>query len=368
MSSLRIVVPENFEEVGKKVNNNIQRIKDTKRDYIIKPKLIRFNNGEGKCLYDQSMRDKDVFFMSDVTNDSVGYECRSGMHYMMPDEHFQDIRRMINATCDQARKMTVVVPYLYQSRQDKRNGRESLDLAMALRDLSNSGVRELVTADVHNKSACDNASQFMPIDNFYCSDDLILQLLDREDFNVSQLMVASPDFGAQLRASFYASILGDVPLGVFHKQRDYGIVQDGLNPIMRHTFLYEGDIKGKNVIIVDDMIASGGSIIDSARKLKAMGTENVYLIATFGLFTKGSMAKFDAAYEEGVFNKLYVTNLNYVPQEILARPWLEQVDCSMKLARIICRIHDGKPIQDLLSADEETLGLINEKVRQKKRG
>lgn len=357
MSSLRIVVPDNILDVGTKVNGNIQKIKGSKENFMVRPNLERFNNGEAKCIYDESIRGKDVFILSDVSNYSITYKCQVGVHHMMPDEHYQDIKRMINATCGHARKITVVMPYLYQSRQDKRNGRESLDLAMSLGELGSYGVKELITADVHNKSACDNASLYMPIDNFYCSDDIILKILENEVFDSSKTMIGSPDFGAIPRASFYANILGDLPLGIFYKQRDYNTVTNGSNPIMKHKFLYEGDIKGKDVIIVDDMIASGGSILDSAKQLRKNGVGNIYLVATFGLFTKGYEI-FDKAYNEGIFNKLYVTNLNYVPDEIKNKPWFEEVDCTMKLARIICNINEDKPIEGLLSADSETLGKI----------
>lgn len=361
MNDLRIVVPDNIVEVGTKINDNINKIKNTEENYIVRPNLVRFNNGEGKSLLGDSIREKNVYILSDVTNYSVTYKCQIGVHHMMPDEHFQDIKRMINATCGHARKITVVMPYLYQSRQDKRNGRESLDLAMSLGELKHYGVSELITADVHNKAACDNASIKMPIDNFYCSDDIILALLQREKFDFDNLMVASPDFGAIPRANFYAAILGGLPLGVFHKQRDYNNVTNGSNPIMKHKFLYDGPIKGQDVLIVDDMIASGGSILDSARQLREKGFGKIFLIATFGLFTKGSEI-FDKAYEEGVFDKVYATNLNYVPQEIKNKEWFEEVDCSMKLANIICNINDGKSIGNLLNAKDDTV----EKIKQYK--
>ena len=357
MSSLRLVVPDNFIEVGKKVEEGIKKLKGVEEEFLVRPNLVRFNNGEGKCLQEESIREKDVYILSDVTNYSISYKCQVGIHHMMPDEHFQDIKRMINATCGHARKITVVMPYLYQSRQDKRNGRESLDLAMSLGELSHYGVKELITADVHNKSACDNASLKMPIDNFYCSDDIILNLVERENFDFNNSMVGSPDFGAIPRANFYASILGGLPLGIFYKQRDYSKVVGGLNPVSEHKFLYEGDIRGKDVIIVDDMIASGGSILDSAKQLRNSGVGRIYLVATFGLFTKGYEI-FDEAYNKGIFNKLYVTNLNYVPEEIKNKPWFEEVDCSMKVASIICNINEGKSVENLLRADSETVQKI----------
>ena len=359
-TNLRLIVPDNFKEVGYKVNENINKLKETDMNYIVDPGLVRFNNGEGKCTFDDSIRGKDVYILSDVSNYSITYDSQVGLHHMMPDEHFQDIKRMINATCGHAKRIIVGMPYMYQSRQDKRNGRESLDLAMALGELRHYGVSEIITADVHNKSACDNASPQMPIDNFYCSDDIILNLVEKEYFNFEKSMIGSPDFGAIPRANFYAGILGGLPLGVFYKQRDYSVVDNGLNPIKKHKFLYDGDVKGKDVIIVDDMIATGGSILDSAKQLKdKMNVNRVFLVATFGLFTKGYQM-FDKAYNQCIFDRLYVTNLNYVPEEIKNKPWFEEVDCSMKLANIICNINEDKPIGNLLNAKDVTV----EKIKQ----
>ena len=359
-TNLRLIVPDNFKKVGYKVNENINKIKGTNIDYIVNPGLVRFNNGEGKCTFEESIRGKDVYILSDVSNYSITYDSQVGLHHMMPDEHFQDIKRMINATCGHAKRIIVGMPYMYQSRQDKRNGRESLDLAMALGELKHYGVSEIITADVHNKSACDNASPQMPINNFYCSDDIILNLVEKEYFDFEKSMIGSPDFGAIPRANFYAGILGGLPLGVFYKQRDYSVVDNGLNPIKKHKFLYDGDVKGKDVIIVDDMIATGGSILDSAKQLKEkMDVNRVFLVATFGLFTKG-YEMFDEAYNKKVFDRLYVTNLNYVPEVIKNKPWFEEVDCSMKLANIICNINEDKPIGNLLNAKDETV----EKIKQ----
>lgn len=358
MKELKIVVPDNFIDVGFKVDKNINFIKGTDTSYIVRPNLTRFNNGEGKSIFKESIRGKDLYILSDVSNYSINYKCQMGIHHMMPDEHFQDIKRIINATCGHALRITVVMPYLYQSRQDKRNGCESLDLAMALGELKHYGVSEVVTADVHNKSACDNASPNMSINNFYCSDDIILNLVFKEHFNFDNAMIVSPDFGAIQRANFYSSILGGLPLGVFYKQRNYGKIEDGSNPIETHKFLYEGKTKGKDVIVVDDMIATGGSIIDTARKLKIENkVKRVFLVATFGLFTKG-YEMFDEAYYKKYFDKLYVTNLNYIPDEIKSKPWIEVVDCSMKLANIICNLNEDKSIGNLLNAKGETVEKI----------
>ena len=354
---IKIIIPDNIKEFGNKVNNHLKLMKNTNHDFIIRPDLQRFFNGEGKCLLEESIRGKDTYIFSDVSNYSITYNCKVGTHHMMPDEHFQDVKRIINATCGHAYKLSLVMPYMYQSRQDKRNGRESLDLAMALNDLYRYGIRELITADVHNKAACDNATLDMAIDNFYCSDDIIFNVIKNEYFKFDDSMVASPDFGAMSRSNFYAGMLGNIPLGVFYKQRDYGVLMDGKNPVLQHKFLYEGDVTGKDIIIVDDMIASGGSILDSARQLRKRGAGRIFLLATFGLFDKGE-GVFDKAYEEGVFDRVYTTNLNYVSPTIKGREWYREVDCSQKVASIICNINEEKSIGNLLNAKAETVEKI----------
>lgn len=357
MKDFKLIVPDNSIKLGTKVDEELQKKyygEGKKESFLVRPNLIRFNNGEGKCLLEESIRGQVAYILSDVSNYSITYKCQVGVnHNMMPDEHFQDIKRIINSTCGNAKKIVVIVPYFYQSRQDKRNGRESLDLAMALGELKHYGVSEVITADIHNKSAADNASPSLPINNFYCSDDFLLKLIVDEKIDFNNVMVVSPDFGAMPRANFYASMLGGVPLGVFHKQRDYQSIQDGKNPIVEHKLLYDGDITGKDVIVVDDMIASGGSIIDTAKKLREKGAGRIFLLATFGLFTKGGEV-FADAYLKKYFDKVYVTNLNYVPDEILKENWLSEVDCSSKIASIIYNMNEDKSIGDLLNGKEQT--------------
>ena len=356
-NDIALIVPDNFRTFGDKVDKHLQELTGSKESFVIKPNLIRFNNGEGKCIVDDEIRGKDVYILSDVSNHSITYEALDGISHMSPDEHFQDIKRIINSLCGHANRITVITPYLYQSRQDKRKGKESLDLAMSLGELRHYGVSEVVAADLHNKAACDNASPNMSINNFYCSDDILLDLIKNEKINFNNTMVVAPDTGAFDRASFYSSIMGNMPVGVFYKQRDYDLVDGGLNPVTKHEFMHSGSVKGKDAIVVDDMIASGGSIIDTADQLKEKGIDRVFLLATFGLFTKGP-AKFDKAYNEGKFNRVYATNLNYVPQNILNLDWFKQVDCSDKVATIIYNMHNNKSIGKLLNAKENTIEKI----------
>lgn len=361
-SNLKLIVPNNFIEFGKKVNGHINLIRETKENYIIRPNLVRFSNGEGKCVLEESIRGKDAYILTDVSNYGITYKNQVGDHHMMPDEHFMDIIRIISSTCSHAQSIKVIMPYLYQSRQDKREGRSSLDLSVALQILRSMNVDEMITADVHNKTACDNASPSMSIDNFYCSDDILLELLNKEQIDFNKLMVIAPDKGALARANFYSNILGGVPLGVFEKQRDYTVVKDGKNPITEHKFLSDAPLDGKHVIVVDDMIASGGSILDTALQLKQRGAEKIYLIDTFGLFTEG-IVKFNEYYNKGIFDKVYVTNLNYIPNRVRKNEWINEVDCSMKVAKIICNLNDDEPIGNLLKSNQETV----EKIKRLKK-
>ena len=358
MSELKLIVPDNFIEFGKLVNKRINSIRKTNKNYIIRPDLVRFSNGEGKCVLPDSIRGKDTYILTDVSNYSITYKSQVGEHNMMPDEHWMDIIRIISSTWRHAYKLRVIMPYLYQSRQDKRTSRESLDLSLSLQQLAFLDVDEVITADVHNKSACDNASPKMPVENFYCSDDILLNILNNEKLDFDKLMVVAPDKGAFSRANFYSDILG-VPLGVFEKTRDYTILENGKHPISSHKFLSDASLEGKDSIVVDDMISSGGSILDTARQLKIRGANRVFLISTFGFFTSG-IDEFNKEYSNGTFDKVYITNLNYVPDYIKATKWLKIVDCSEKVAQIICSLNKDRSINKLLKSSDATIKKIEQ--------
>lgn len=352
-NKLKLVVPDNFLEFGKKVNNHINLIRNTNENYIVDMNLVRFNNGEGKCSFKDSVRDQDVYIMTDIGNYDVTYEAQRGIHHMMPDEHYQDLKRIISAMDGHASRITVVMPLLYQSRQDKRSSRESLDCAMALQELERFDISELVTFDAHNPIVANAIPNKMSFSNGYATSDMILSLLDNEKVDINKLFVVSPDEGARSRAKFLADILGGVKYGNFDKRRDYTKIEDGKNPIVYHEFNGPENLNGINIILVDDMIASGSSLIDSAIKLKEKGAEHIYLMTTFSLFTKG-IKIFNDAYKNGVFDKLYSTNLTYVPDEYKEMPWYFNVDCSEKVAKIINDLNEGKSIKPLLNGKEET--------------
>lgn len=351
--NLKLIVPKNFYEFGKKVNNHINLIRNTDKNYIVDMNLERFNDGEGKCVLNESVRDQDIYILTDVKNYDITYEAQRGVHHMMPDEHYQDLKRIISAIDGHAKRTTIVMPFLYQSRQDKRSSRESLDCAMALQELERYDINELVTFDAHNPLVANAIPNKMTFSNGHATGDIILSILQNENIDLNKLFIVSPDEGARIKAKFLADILGGIKFGHFDKRRDYTKVEDGKNPIVYHEFVGPTDLSGLDIIVIDDMIASGGSLIDTAKKLKERGANHIYLMATFSLFTQG-IKKFQEAYDQGLFDKLYSTNLTYVPDEYKALPWYYDVDCSYKVANIISNLNDGTSVRNLLNGREET--------------
>lgn len=350
MSELKIIVPGNFKEFGEKVNQHINDIRGTNEKYLVDVDLVRFNNGEGKAVIRESIRDKDLYVLSDVSNYDISYKFYGRTHYMGPDEHFNDIKRILSAECGHASKRTIIMPYLYQSRQDKRADRESLDCAMALDDLRNMGVNEIITCDVHNL-AITNAVHNKSFESVFLGDMLLLDLV--QDVNeFGKFICISPDVGATARTKLLSGLLGNVPIGMFYKQRDYTKVVDGKNPIVDHQFLCSTDIRGKYAIVVDDMIASGGSILDTALSLKKLGAKKIFLVVAFALFTEG-IEKFNRYYGNGIFDKVYASNVSYVPDYIKEMEWFKSVDCSDKLATIINELNYGRSIGELITDKTE---------------
>ena len=362
MKELKIIVPDNFTDFGEKVNRHINEIRGTDIDYLVNTDFVRFNNGEGKVVIHESLRDKDLYILSDVTNYDISYRYYNRMHYMSPDEHFQDIMRILSAECGHASKRTLIMPYLYSSRQDKKDARESLDCAMALQELENMGVNEIITCDVHNKGIM-NAVPNMAFENVYLTEMLLHDFLTKEKIDdFSKIICISPDEGAMKRARVFSEMLGNVQIGSFYKQRDYTRVVDGKNPIVDHRFLGP-DVTGKYAIVVDDMIASGGSILDTARLLKELGIEKVYLMVTFALFTAG-VEMFDKYYEEGIIDRVYASNVCYVPEEYASREWFDLVDCSQKIAFLISELNYGRSIGQLINSKED----VAVKIKKLRRG
>ena len=302
--------------------------------YLGHARCPRFGTGEAKAVLDDSIRGKDLFLITDVTNSSITYRMNNCVNHMSPDDHYQDLKRMIAAAAGKAKRVNVIMPFLYEGRQHRRSSRESLDCAFMLEELYNMGVDNFITFDAHDPRVA-NAIPLNGFDNYTPPTPFINALFDHEKdmiIDKEHLVVISPDEGALNRSIYFANVLG-VNTGMFYKRRDYTRIVNGKNPIVAHEFLGD-NIDGKDVIVMDDMISSGESMIDTARQLKEMNARRVYICCTFGLFTNGLKA-FDNAYERCYFEKLATTNLNYRPSELLERPYYVEADMTKFLADII---------------------------------
>ncbi len=303
-------------------------------NYLVDADCPRFSSGEGKGVFYESIRGKDLYILLDVCNHSITYKMNGYINHKSPDDHYQDLKRVIAAAAGKAHRLTVIMPFLYESRQHKRNGRESLDCAYALEELSRMGVNNIITFDAHDPRV-QNAAPLCGFDSFMPTYQFVKSLLRSEkDLTIDKdhIIVISPDEGALDRAIYFANVLG-VDAGMFYKRRDYSTIVNGKNPIVAHEFLGD-DIAGRDAIIVDDMISSGESMLDTARLLKEKNAKRVFICTTFGLFTSG-FSSFDAAYEKGYFDRLITTNLTYQPPELLEKPYYIQADMSKFLASII---------------------------------
>ena len=319
-----------------------------KESYIIKPYTPRFGSGEAKCVIQQSVRGYDLYIMVDVTNHSLTYSLCGQTNHMSPDDHFSDLKRVIAAVGGKARRITVILPFLYESRQHRRTGRESLDCPIALQELVNMGVDNIITFDAHDPRVV-NAIPINGFENVMPSYQFIKGILKNvKDLKIDadHLMVISPDEGATARAIYLANVLG-VDMGMFYKRRDYSRIVDGRNPIVAHEFL-GSNLDGKDVFIIDDMISSGESMIDTARELKKRNANRIFVISTFGLFTNG-LAAFDKAYEEGLIYRVVTTNLIYQSPELLSREYYISCDMSKYIAYLVDTLNHDSSISTLLN-------------------
>ena len=330
-----------------------------KDSYIVRAEAARFGSGEGKGIIRETIRGKDIFILVDVCNNSIEYRMSGFMNHMSPDDHFQDLKRIIAAMCGKARRITVIMPFLYESRQHRRNGRESLDCALGLEELYAMGVENIITFDAHDPRVinCAPLAGFENVKPSYQFLKYLCMNVKGIKFDKDHLIMISPDEGAMERSVFYSSVLG-IDMGMFYKRRDYSIIKNGSNPIVAHEYLGT-DISGKDAIIVDDMISSGGSMLDTARAVKERGANKIFIFSTFGLFTNG-MDKFDKAYEEGLFTKLLTTNLTYQMSELLSRPYYVSVDMSKYVAYIIDSLNHDTSISDLLSPSAKMTRLVED--------
>lgn len=343
--------------VNNKVKNDPAFHGYSESSYLTDFECPRFGSGEGKAVFHESIRGKDLFIITDVCNHSITYSVNGYTNHMSPDDHYQDLKRVIAACNGKAHRINVIMPFLYEGRQHKRNGRESLDCAYALEELSSMGVSNLITFDAHDPRV-QNATPLNGFDNFTPPYQFIRALLAAEEdliVDKEHLVVISPDEGALDRAIYFATVLG-VDTGMFYKRRDYSVMIDGKNPIVAHEFL--GDkIEDKDVIIIDDMISSGESMLDTAKQLKEMHARRVFICCTFGLFTNGLDA-FDKAYEKCHFDKVITTNLTYLPPEISRRPYFVEADMSKFTASIIDFMNHDVSLANTLATTEKIHGIL----------
>lgn len=353
---------EGCQELGKKVDNYLvkwrketaEKMDDdivfheyVKDSYIVDAKVPRFGSGEAKGIINESVRGKDLFIMVDVCNYSLTYSLSGHVNHMSPDDHYQNLKRVIAAVGGKARRINVIMPFLYESRQHKRSSRESLDCALALQELVRMGVDNIITFDAHDPRV-QNAIPLHGFETVRPTYQFIKNLLRRfPDLKIDSehMMAISPDEGATERAVYMANVLG-LDMGMFYKRRDYSRIVNGRNPIVAHEFL-GSSVEGKDVIIIDDMISSGDSMLDVAKQLKDRKASRIFCASTFGLFTNG-LDKFDKAYEDGILHGVLTTNLIYQTPELLQRPWYINCDMTKYIALIIDTLnHDGS-ISDLL--------------------
>ena len=363
VAPLKIAALDSCKDLAGKINNYLIDFRHTAVETSVNPALFskhvadnyllelscpRFGSGEAKGMLKETVRGCDLFVMVDVCNYSMTYSVNGHMNHMSPDDHYQDLKRIISAANGKAHRVNVIMPFLYESRQHKRTRRESLDCAFALEELTDMGVSNIITFDAHDPRV-QNAIPLKGFDNFTPPYQFMKALLRSvPDLNVDKdhLMIISPDEGAMHRAVYFSNVLG-VDMGMFYKRRDYSTIVNGKNPIVAHEFLGD-DIHGKDLIIIDDMISSGESMLDTAKELKRRKARKVFICTTFGLFTNG-LKKFDEYYENGVIDRVLTTNLIYQTPELLSKPYYIDVDMSKYIALIIDNLNHDSSLSELLN-------------------
>ncbi|MCI8407044.1 MAG: ribose-phosphate pyrophosphokinase [Oscillospiraceae bacterium] len=328
-------------------------------DYIVNGVISRFSTGEAKGFLRETVRGKDLYFITDCFNYSVTYNMYGREVPMSPDDHFQDLKRMISAAGGKAKRITVIMPMLYEGRQHKRSGRESLDCALALQELVNMGVENIITFDAHDPRV-QNAIPLSGFDNVQPSYQMMKALIrEVPDIDISDpsLAIISPDEGGVSRCLYYSSVL-NINMGMFYKRRNYSVVINGRNPIEAHEYLGHS-VEGKDIIVVDDMISTGESMLDIFKSLKERGARRIFAFVSFALFTNG-MDSFDKARKEGLFDKVFATNLIYTPSELLSREWFVSVDLSKYVAYLIEALNHDESITHLIDPFKKIKTLLAE--------
>ncbi len=371
---LKLIVMDSCKELGEGVDKYIANLRRTRDhadkasiafkgyeedSYLVKAECPRFGSGESKGMIKSSIRGADLFIMTDVMNHSMTYSVCGETNYMSPDNHFQDLKRVITASSAFAKRITVILPFLYESRQHKRTKLVSLDSSLALNELVSYGVNNIITFDAHDPRI-DNSIPLNGFDNFLPPFQFIKALLEKNNdikIDNEHLMIISPDEGAMHRAVYFSNVLG-VDMGMFYKRRDYSKVVNGRNPIVAHEFLGD-NVEGKDVIIMDDMISSGESMLDTARELEERKARRVFICTTFGLFTDG-LEKFDDYYNNGYFHGVITTNLTYQTPELKAKPYYYEADMTAFLGTIIDSINHDVSIAGLMDPTNRIRKMVDD--------
>lgn len=361
VAPLGIIAMEGAKELGNKINDYLVTwARQSGQDidtFLIPCKCPRFQSGDAKALIEGTVRGLDLFIICDTGNYSCTYPLFGNVNHMSPDDHYQDLKRIIQAAGGKAHRINVIMPLLYGGRQHRRNYRESLDCAWMLQELKDMGIENILTFDAHDPRVM-NAVPLMGFDNIIPSYQVLKALFRTVPdltINKNTFMVVSPDEGAMSRNMYYASVLG-VDLGMFYKRRDYSVIVNGRNPIVAHEYL-GNDVKGKDIFIADDIISSGDSVLDIAHELKARDAKRIFAYATYPIFTNG-LSPFDKAYEEGYISGVYGTNLSYLNPELKTRDWFRTVDCSKYVSYFVAALNHDMSVSDILDPHEKIKTLL----------
>ena len=357
---LSIISMRGAEDITAKIDRYLKSFRafEDQESYVTHVTCPRFGTGEGKCVINESVRGHDVYIICDIFNYSVTYKMYDFENHMSPDDHFQDLKRIIGAMGGKARRVTVVMPMLYEGRQHRRTTRESLDAALMLQELVQMGVSNIVTFDAHDPRISNSIplSGFDNVQPTYQMIKAITRAVPDIKLDKDHTIIISPDEGGMGRSMYYSSVL-KLDLGMFYKRRNYSVVVDGKNPIEAHEYLGR-ELEGKDVIIVDDMISSGESMIDVASKIKSKGANRIFVFTTFGLFTNG-LGVFDKAYEDGVINKVFTTNLVYRNPELKNKDWYCEVEMAKYVSLLINTMNHDSTISELLNPVQKIQALVD---------
>ena len=357
LENLGIVVLKGFEDRAQMLNNEICKLTGESKNYIVNIDNPRFSNGEAKVQINESVRNKDIFIIADVGNYSCAYKMYGKENRLSPDDHYMDIIRTISAINGKAKRITLILPLMYSSRQHRRKGRESLDCAMALRHFEYLGVNNIITFDLHDPEM-QNTIPTGSFDSIFPIYSILKKFIKNERAEISKekMIVISPDIGAMERSRQYASTL-NLDLGLCYKRRDYTQIVNGKNPIIHHEYIGP-DVSGKSILVIDDMLSSGESIIDIANMMKEKGCTNVYTITTFAFFTEG-VEKFSNLHKEGVITKVYATNASYINPKLRKQEWFEEIDITDFIAKVIYVISRNKSLGSVINTSDKLKDLLD---------